>query len=421
MAESTGSTLSGERLELLYQISQTFNASLDLDQVLACVMDEVISATGAERGFVMLRAEDGSLVFQSARGMEHTTIDEPQFEISRSVVEEVARTGKALLTSDAQADTRLQQRQSIVGLKLRSILCAPLKLKDRVLGVIYVDNRLQSGIFKPADLDLLAAIASSAAIAIENARLYQVAIEKGRMERELQMARKVQSGLIPQEVPQRKGWEFAASWMPAHEVAGDFYDFPKITDDKVALAIADVVDKGMAAALFMTFSRSLLRASADRASSPLDAVVEANKLICADSAYGMFLTLLYAEIDTTNGQVTYVNAGHNPPVWLKTKKGDMQMLLRTGMLVGVFEEAEYEQAGIRMEPGDFLIIYTDGLTEAVNSKNEEYGVERMRKTILENRKGGAAEMLGAMEKDLQKFVAQAPQFDDVTILVVKRV
>jgi signal transduction histidine kinase len=164
---------SGERLDLLYRLSQTFSSSLDLDQVLNRVMDEVIAATGAERGFVMLRESDGRLRFRAARGIDRETIDHPEFQISRSVVEWVADEGQPILTRDAQTDDQFGVRQSVRTLGLRSIMCVPLRIKDQVSGVMYVDNRVQAGLFLPADLDLLAAIASSAAIAIENARLHQ--------------------------------------------------------------------------------------------------------------------------------------------------------------------------------------------------------------------------------------------------------
>jgi signal transduction histidine kinase len=192
---------SSERLDLLYRLSQTFNSSLDLDQVLDRVMDEVIAATCAERGFVMLREAGGQLSFRVARGMERETIDDPEFQISRTVVQRVADEGQPVLTSDAQSDERFRTRQSIRVLGLRSILCVPLRTKEQVTGVVYVDNRMEAEIFLPADLELLTSIASSAAIAIENARLHQERVammrqqlarvtaaqeeERGRIAREL--------------------------------------------------------------------------------------------------------------------------------------------------------------------------------------------------------------------------------------------
>ena len=295
-------------------MAQAFNSSLDLDQVLGRVMDEVIAAVHAERGFVMLHEAGGQLVFRVARGIDQRTIEDPSFQISRGVLAQVAAEGRPVLTSDAQHDDRFSMRQSIVSLGLRSILCVPLVVRDQVTGVIYVDNRLHAGIFTPADLELLTAIASSAAIAIENARLYQAAVETGRLERELQMARELQAGLIPHETPHAAGWEFVARWQPARQVAGDFYDFIPAAGDHIGIVVADVADKGMAAAIFMALTRSTVRASLAGAPSPAEGIARANRLICADAAGGMFVTLFYAELDPLTGLLTYVNAGHDPAI-----------------------------------------------------------------------------------------------------------
>jgi len=182
---------SEDRLATLYRISQTFNSSLDLEEVLTRVMDEVIKITHGERGFLMLCESDGSMVFKAARGLDQETIESPEFQVSRGIVERVAREGKSILASDAQTDEWLSSRESVRALNLRAVLAVPIQLKEECKGVIYVDNRIQTGIFRPADTELLEGIGSSAAIAIENARLYQVAVEKGRLERELQVARDV--------------------------------------------------------------------------------------------------------------------------------------------------------------------------------------------------------------------------------------
>ena len=267
-----------DRLALLYHLTQAFSSSLDLDEVLNRVMDEVITAVRAERGFVMLvegEPREGTghkLAFKAARGIDQKTISEPRFQVSLSVVERVASQGEPVLASDAQTDDRFNIRHSVMFLGLRSILCVPLKVKDKVTGVIYVDNRLQAGIFIQADLELLNAIASSAAIAIENARLYQVAVEKGRMERELQMARKVQTSLLPPGIPVAPGWEFAARWKPARELGGDYYDFILCKDGRMGLVIADVTDKGMPAALFMASTHSIIRANLYHISSPAEII-----------------------------------------------------------------------------------------------------------------------------------------------------
>ena len=411
---------SKDRLALLYHLSQTFNSSLDLDEVLNRVMDEVIRATHAERGFVMLQEEDGQLLFRVARGIDQQTIGEPQFQVSRSVVERVAHEGQPILTSDAQSDARFSMRQSVMILGLRSILCVPLMLKDRNLGAIYVDNRMQAGIFSQSDLQLLTAIASSAAIAIENARLYQIAVEKGRLERELQVARQVQAGLLPQDLPQIPGWEFIARWRPARQVAGDYYDIILHEDGRLSLVIADVTDKGMPAALFMALTRSFIRASMDLASSPAQGILHANRLICADSTNGMFVTLFYALLDPATGDLTYVNAGHNPPLLFSAGSDQPAALRRTGMALGVEVETSYEQITLRLQPGDFIVLYTDGVVEAIDTSQQEFGIQRLKQVLLDNRNSTPSSIVQALEQDLIAFTGPTPPFDDITLLFAKR-
>jgi sigma-B regulation protein RsbU (phosphoserine phosphatase) len=412
-----------DRLALLYDLSRAFNSTLDLDEVLNRVMDEVISITRAERGFVMLRENDGQLTFRVARGIDQTTIQDPQFQVSRSIVERVARDGEPLLTSDALQDDRLSTRRSVTILGLRSVLCVPLTTRETMSGVVYVDSRIRAGIFSRADLDLLTAIASSAAIAIENARLYQVAVERGRLERELQMARETQASLLPRETPQVPGWEFAARWRPARQVAGDYYDFIPLDEGKLGLVIADVSDKGMPAALFMAMTRSTIRASVGRAPSPAEGIALANRLICADAAGGMFVTLFYALLGPATGEMTYVNAGHNPPLLRKGsvgEQGTLTELTRTGMALGVLEDASFEQRTIQIDPGDSVFLYTDGVTDAIGADGQEFGTDRMLRVLDKARHMAAAQMLDALEQALHGYIGETSRADDVTIVAVSR-
>ena len=411
-----------DRLALVYRLSQTFNSTLDLDEVLNRVMDEVITTTRAERGFVMLREASGDLAFRVARGMDQETIDHPEFQISRGVVERVAQEGQPMLASDAQRDDRLSMRLSVMTLGLRSILCVPLKIKDTVSGVIYVDNRLQSGIFVPGDLELLTAIASSAAIAIENARLYQVAVEKGRMEQELQLARNVQASLLPAGVPQIPGWDFAACWQPARQVSGDFYDFIPGQAGQIDLVMADVSGKGMPAALFMALSRTIVRASMGHSPSAAEDIARANRLVCADAKDGMFVTVFGARLNSDTGDVTYVNAGHNPPLLCKQGDGEGTLtdLMPTGMALGILEDFVFEQHTVHLEPGDFMLLYTDGVPDATGPQSQCFGMERLRRVILENRHASAAELLVEIERAIGEFTGATEQFDDIAIMIAKR-
>lgn len=412
---------SGGHLALLYQLSQTFNSSLDLDEVLNRVMDEVITATHAERGFVMLIEPDDKLSFRVARGMDQTTIEAPQFQVSRSVVERVAQHGEPIITSDAQTDERFNIRQSVMYLGLRSILCVPLNLKERLIGVIYVDNRLQAGIFSPADLKLLSAIASNAAVAIENARLYQLAVEKGRLDQELSMARRVQVSLLPRQMPQIPGWEFIARWKPARQVGGDYYDFIEIENERLGLVIADVTDKGMPAALFMAFTRSIIRGNLDHATSPDAGITRANRLICQESDNGLFVTMFYGQLNLQTGELIYVNAGHNPPVLVAPSQSILtSWLARTGVPLGVEEGSTYTQESVLLKPGDFIVLYTDGVTEATDANNNLFGVDRLQSVLLENQDRPAPEIAAALEQAIDQFSGPTAPRDDITIVIARR-
>lgn len=409
-----------ERLSLLYRISQTFTSSLDLDEVLNTVLDEVIAATRAERAFLVLVDSNGTRTFRAARGLEQSTIDDPKSQVSLGVIDRVLREGKPLLTSNAQSDDWLSERKSVMILGLRSVLCVPLQNKNIISGIIYVDNRVQSGIFTSDDLDLLNSIAASAAVAIENARLYQVAIEKGRLERELQLAHEVQVNLLPVDLPKYPGWEFAARWDPAFEVAGDFYDLQTTGNDRVCAVVADVSDKGMAAALYMALSRTIVRASVLQSETLSEGIRQANQLICQDSHSDMFVTLFYGQLNPSTGQFMYVNAGHNPPIHFSSKTGKLSHLTRTGMALGVDLDAEYQQQTIDIEPGDFVLLYTDGVTEAFDPQYQAFGVPRLESLLLEHNQAAAAALVDIIVEHVKQFSNREQPSDDLTIVTLSR-
>ena len=414
---------SSERLALLYNLTQTFTSTLDLDEVLNRVMDRVIQVTRAERGFVLVVDDHEQFKFQVARGMDQSTLTNPEFLVSKSIAESVARSGDPVITIDAQKDPRFMLRESVQVLGLRSILCVPVVLKGTNLGVIYVDNHIKTGVFTHDDLELLSTIASSAAIAIENARLYLLAVEKGRLESELRMARQVQESLMSSESPELPGWEFVTRWLPARQVAGDFYDSFKFTGGKLGLVIADVADKGMPAALFMALTRTIVRASLDAAAQPKEGILRANRLVCADSTGSMFVTLFYALIDSTRSQITYVNAGQNPPLMLHlSSSGHPQIsrLGRTGMALGIQKDNTYDQYTLKFFPGDFLVMYTDGVTDLVNSNQEEFGMDRLIQVVNEASRGTAEDMARSIEKALDEFSGSTVFTDDITLVIAKR-
>jgi serine phosphatase RsbU (regulator of sigma subunit) len=410
-----------EHLELLYQLSQSFNSSLELDQVLNTVIDEVIVATNAERGFIILIDEEGQYQFPVARGMELEIIKDPAGEVSHGVVDKVLSERESVMTTDALTDKEFEHRKSVQDLGIRSIISVPLIIQDRLLGAIYIDNRFQKGIFTDKERDLLIAIASSASIAIENARLYQVAVDKGRMERELQLAREVQESHIPDEIPDVEGWELATRWLPAREVAGDFFDFIE-RHQRLGVVIADVVDKGMPSALFMASSRSVIRANVRYGVAPDDIVTVANRVICSDTTSGMFLSLIYAELQVGSGGLSYVNAGHPLPLLYKNETDKVEELAGAGFLVGLDVESRFESQSLTIEPGDFLLLYTDGVTDITNDQDELYGTDRFLNFVqnMDHHKP-ADEVLTSIEAELKEFSGSKPPYDDITLVMIRRV
>jgi len=245
-------------------------------------------------------------------------------------------------------------------------------------------------------------------------------IIKEKLEHELKVAREVQASLLLHTVPHLPGWEFAAHWQPAREVAGDFYDFMAGKPGQLGVVIADVADKGMPSALFMALSRSILRASMATAALPTDGLAQANRLICDDSSESMFVTLCYALLDTSTGSLTYLNAGHNPPLLCRAAFDQTEWLTHTGMPLGIDGEATFEQRTLKLDPGDCVVFYTDGVPDAVSDRDEDFGAERLRQTIRENRRATPAEMLTSLKLALKEFVGDSAPADDIAVVIVKR-
>ncbi len=406
------------RLETLYRVSQAIGSTLDLDSVLNAVIDQVVGVTRAERGFLMLGDSRG-LDFRVARGIDQKTIEAPEFEVSRGVIERVAQTGNAVMTSDAQSEEWLAERTSVASLKLRSIMCVPLVAQGRRIGLVYVDNRMQAGIFGTDDLELLQAVASTAAVAIENARLHMAEVEQARLERELEVARQVQTSLMPLEPPDVPGFELAGLWRAAREVGGDFYDFIPRADGQVGIVIGDVTDKGVPAAFFMALARTTLRASLTGGGSALAGLQQANRLISADSSSGMFVTLFYAGLDPGSRVLSSINAGHMPPLRYRAIEMDVTRLPRGGLPLGVEPEGRLTEGRIELHKGDALLLYTDGLVDAMNPHGDFYGWDRLKRALGASGGMSATEILDSIERDVKCFTAGNAPFDDLTMVVVK--
>lgn len=243
--------------------------------------------------------------------------------------------------------------------------------------------------------------------------------EKERMQKELEIAKSIQQSFLPDRVPEIKGIEIAASNIPAKEVGGDFYDFIPIAKNKLGISIADVSGKGIPAALFMALSRTLIQASTTGNQNVANAIKQANELIFSDSKSGMFVTLFYAILDSEKMFIKYINAGHNPPLLFRKEEDNIQFLKAKGIALGVIEDIELEEKEIELKKGDIIVLYTDGITEAFNEKEEQFSTERLIKLIKENPHLSTQQLIEKVHEEVKSFSGKQPQFDDITMMILK--
>ena len=296
----------------------------------------------------------------------------------------------------------------------------PIAVKNDLYGVILIEESPGGLRFRSRRLEIITGIAQQAALAIQNDLLQKEMVFRERLETEVQLARQIQQTFIPDQLPQYSNWELAARWKTARQVGGDFYDVFELPDKKLGLIIADVADKGIPAALFMALTRTLVRAAVIESDTPADAMRRVNDLLIPDTRQGMFVTAVYALLDMKANELTYVNAGHNPPLWVKGN-GEVQRLTRTAIALGVVTGEPVEQRTIQFDAGDNLLLYTDGLTESFNVGGVFFGEERLIEAIKSCTCGSAHELLDVVESALLNFVQDMPPADDLTMLVLRRV
>jgi sigma-B regulation protein RsbU (phosphoserine phosphatase) len=272
------------------------------------------------------------------------------------------------------------------------------------------------------EMRLLSLLANQAAMAIEKARLHQEEVKGQVLERELAVAKQIQLSLLPQATPIVAGWEFAAFYRPARSVGGDFYDFFTLPGDpgSLGLVIADVAGKGMPAALFMALGRTTVRTAALGGRSPSAALERANEWILNDSWTELFLTAFYAALDIRSGRLVYARAGHNPPLLLRAASGEPEELTARGVALGMFGGITLKEREIGIMPGDLLLLYTDGVTEAMDASGQPFGEERLRTLLAAQAGVGAQEALEAVVEAVEACTSGVPLSDDMTLLVVKR-
>lgn len=399
-----------------------------LDDLLSLVVDTAVELTGAERGFIMLKERDGSLSFRCARNSYKQPLDGTSFKTSRRVPREVFETGKRKVITDLDLDD-LGNHSSTRQLGVRSIVCVPLQYRAlhdagtrsgeeraETIGVLYVDSPTITESLSAAHVDALETLASEAAMAIYNARLFKESEEKRRMEGELAVAREIQQSLLP--APERS-LPFACACsrnLPCREVGGDYFDYFEMPGGAFGFALGDVAGKGMPAALLTSMLQGIFSAQS-QLGLPLDGLIaNVNRNLVRRATGNRFVTLFFGILDAA-GVLTYTNAGHNPPLLVRPG-APLQELTEGGMVLGIFPDAAYESRTVRLEPRDHLVLFTDGVVEARNRDEEEFGDERLRALLEAHAGASSSQIVRRIEEAVAAFSAGTPQHDDITMMVV---
>jgi serine phosphatase RsbU (regulator of sigma subunit) len=302
----------------------------------------------------------------------------------------------------------------------RLLVAVPLSIKSDIFGIMLIEEDENARRFRSRRLEIINGIAQQAALAIQNDLLQQEMVSRERLETEVQLARQIQQTFIPSILPTHPNWQIAARWRTARQVGGDFYDVIELPNHKLGIFIADVADKGMPAALFMALTRTLMRAAVLETSSPAEALRRVNESLLPDTQQGMFITAVYGELDLLSGTFTYVNAGHNPPFWVKNN-GSFEKLTRTSIALGVMEQPVIEERTLTFEVGETLLLYTDGLTEAFSPDGDLFGEVRLLDVMDSLAAGTAEDVIKSIEECLNDFIDPLPLADDLTMMAIRMV
>jgi len=413
-----GDNRQSDLLALISKVGVTLLASATLEQTLNQVASLVFEAVPSDRCLIMMRDEGGEELKVAVARLRDREGEVGEIRVSRHVLAEVVGKGKSVLTSDAQHDPRFaSSTMTIQG--IRSVLAVPLGVGEKVFGIIYADSPIAEGRFSEDHLKVLTTLASVAAIRVENARLVEEQMGRERLEQELQLASEIQQRFQPTAPPIVDGYELQGISFSCYEIGGDYYDFIERQDGRLVVALGDVSGKGTAAALLMSSLHAAVHAQAASHSSLVETISNVNRYLAENIPSNRFVTLFYAELDPKSGSLSFVNAGHNPPI-IVHDSGTVEQLSSGGLPLGIMPETEYREGRTQLHPGDVLVIYSDGVSEAINPQGEEFGPDRLCQVVMENLNATAAGLRDRIESALSKFVENTPANDDITLVIVKR-
>jgi len=420
-----------DRLRLLNEVHQALGRSLAVDELLELILDRVFDHLKPDRGMILLRTPGGELRTAAARiAQASVTATAPGAEIpiSRSLVREVLEKGMAALALDVQTDERFAEAESIRLSGIRSLVAAPLLHPEGISGMIALESGAGGRVFEEDDLELLISLASVAALHLRNLELMQEAVERRRLEQELALARRIQVALLPDRLPALPGWDLYGLNEPSRGVSGDYYQVVERSGGReCVLLIADVSGKGMAASLLTVSLQALSEGPIEDGLPPEEISARLSRLLFKRTPPEKYATAFLGVLTPATGVLRYTNAGHNPPLVIRvgsssgTASDSLAVELgATGPPLGLLSTALYTAGEVTLGPSDLLVLYTDGIVEAVDPDGEEYGLDRLKQICRRHRGAAPAAVAEALDHDLLAFVRGTPFPDDRTVVLVRR-
>ncbi len=406
-----------ERLATLNILAAELIEDQPTDRLFGFVLDRIIEHLKPSRAAIAILGEDRQ-TFSYVEVRRRDSDDVSELTISRTLLGEIVEGKKALAYLDVSESEKLSQAKSIVTQGIHSVLCAPIVINDSVEGVLYVDYQFTQKSMSKEDVRLVAQIAQFAAMKLETTRLREESLQKRLMEEELKTAYTVQRGLLPQAPPSVEGYTFHGVHRPCHTVSGDYYDFVVRPDGTIYFVIADVSGKGITAALLMAGLQSAFRIFAKGDPSPAELISQLNIAMKESLPPSRFVTIFVGQLHTATGRVIYANAGHTPPIHYSSDTAEEKS--ETDLLLAMFSRADYRNQEMQLAPGDSLVLFTDGATEAESTTGEELGTRLFRGLAPALHGKDASTVAFALEEIVLDFIGGRPLQDDITMVVVSR-
>lgn len=400
--------------ETLLEVEKSLSSSLDLNEVLELLLDSLLKVVKYDAAAIFLIDRKRQQIDHiKARGFDPAVEPDLQLKMGQGLAGWAAQTQKSLIVPNVKEDPRYIEAR----VETQSGMVVPIMTNERIIGVFSIESN-KFNAYEADDLELLDAFANLAAISIERAREHQEILEKRKLEEQLSIARGIQKTFLPKKHPQMPGFDISGINIPSEKVGGDYYDFIPIIENQVGIAIGDVSGKGIPAALIMASFRASLIAEIRNNYAIRSIMFKVNNLLFESTESDIFVTAVYGILDTKNRIFTFVNAGHNAPIF-RHADGRMEYLIEGGIALGTFENSIYEDRPLSLNSGDLIVLYTDGVTEAKNEKEEEFGTKRLKRVINDSYHLSASEIQNNIYQAVKDFTGNFPQADDLTMIVIK--